>query len=176
MAGPGDLYACAQEFLAAVLDALDTTDEGAPACYFISPGPPIYDFVPCLTVHIGGPALADTFPLQPSMATGHRITQAGEVNLINMTATILRCAPEISDENPLPSPDAENAASAIMYADLWAIWMNLKQMKATDALFPPKQREFELMPAVAINQQGGACGWQIPIRVNLYGYSPTVAS
>lgn len=176
MASPDDLFDLATEFLAACLDGLDLTDAGRPECYYISPGPPPFDFCPCLSVYVGGPAVADTFPLQPAMATGHRITIAGEVNLITLTATILRCAPILDDEGGGLNPIDFNTASKEMYADLWAIWMMLKEMKKQDALFPPAQREFELMPAVSITQQGGACGWQIPVRVNLYGYSPPLPS
>lgn len=173
MAGPGDLFALANEYLEACHTGLQDTAAGPPARYFISPGPPAWDCCPQLSVHVGGPMLADTFPLQPMLAPGHRVQTQGAVNLIALTATIIRCVPMVDDAGNLPQPAALDAASEIMCADLWAIWQFVKNGKRNGSLFQPNEREMFFDPAAAMNQQGGCGGWQITIRVQLDGYVRT---
>lgn len=165
-----DLEVAAQEYLDACVAALDGTPGGQPECFYLSPGPPPWDSPDCVVVHVGGVALADTYPLVPSLAPGHRIVSAGEVNYPQFTATVLRCAPVLPDDGASLSAADFNAASHIMYADLWAIWNYVKNAKAAGTLFGPSQRDMQIDPAVAVNQSGGVCGWQIPVRVNVYGY------
>lgn len=174
MAGTGssDLFAIADEYLDACVLALADTPEGPPDRCFVSPGVPAWDCPDQLTVHVGAPLVADTLPLQPSLAPTHRVTVQAEVDIIVLTATILRCVPTIDDFGNLPSPAAIDAASQQVCADLWAIWNHVKSMKRAGTLFPPREREFALDPAVSLQQAGGAAGWQIPIRVNLEGYRP----
>ena len=63
------------------------------------------------------------------------------------------------------------AAARETCADLWAIWNHIATRKRSGDLFPPQRtRELWLDPAIAVNQQGGACGWAIQVRVRLDGY------
>lgn len=167
-----DLYNLADEYLTACFNALAFTPEGSPDRAFVSPGSPSWDCPEQLTVHVGEPAQADTFPLQPSLAPAHRVTVQGEVDLISMTATILRCVPTMTENGAMPTPLEIDQAAQQTCADLWAIWSMLKIGKRDGTLFPPKDREFFLDPAVAVPQGGGAGGWQIPIRVQLGGFRP----
>lgn len=169
--GSGDLYACALEFLTACYTALADTPAGQPDCYYISPGPAPWD-VAALTVYASGPTLADTYPLVPMLAPGHRMFAAGQVNLISLTATILRCVPVIDDNGQLPEPGLIETAAQQTYADVWAIWCHLSRMKKQNTLFPPDTREMFWDPAVAVTTQGGLGGWQIPCRVQLDAYRP----
>jgi hypothetical protein len=161
----------------AALDTLPGDDpvlDGAPSCRYIDAGPPSWDSYPCLIVYPGGPALADTLPLSPVLAPAHRIVTMGEVDLVSITTTILRCAAIIDEEGNLPQASAHDVAAYQSSADLWAIWNAIKTSKRDGTLFPPNERELFLDPSVVLNQQGGACGWQITIRVQLDGYRPTL--
>lgn len=167
-----DLYALCSELLDACVVALDTTPEGAPDCRYISPGPPSWDTCPCLVVYASGPAVADTFPLQPMLAPGHRPQTQGLVILAGLVVTILRCAPMIDDAGTLPQPAEISATALTTTSDVWAIWNHLLRQKRSAALFAPREREMFMDPGVAVIQQGGCCGWQIGLRVALGGYTP----
>lgn len=169
-----DLQALAVEYLDVCVIALDAgVPGGAPARRFVANGPPVWDCCPQLTVHVGGPAVAETAVTRGALGAGHRVTTTGFVNMVSLTATVLRCAP-VLDGNALPSPDSLQDAAATMNADLWAIWNTVSTRKRADLLFAPRERELMMDPASALNQQGGCCGWQIPIRVQLDGYRPEV--
>lgn len=171
--GPGDVYQAATDYLNLCLVALATTTGGAPARSFVSPGVPAWDCPNQLSVHVGGPAIADTLPLVPVLQPGHRVTTTGEVNLLGLTATILRCAPLPSANGQPPTPAQINAVSQVTTADLWAIWAHIKAGKRAATFFAPKERELFIDPAVSLNQAGGVCGWEITIRVQLDGYTVT---
>lgn len=168
--GPGDLLAAMQEFFDACVEALETTVGGVPECRYISEGPPPWDTIPSLMVHTVGPVLGDTLPLQPMLQPGHRVTVTGQVNLVGLTATILRCATVINDSGELPTPAEHLAVTTLITQDVWAIWNVVKQKKRAGTLFAPKERELFFAPSVAVNQQGGACGWQLTFVTELDGY------
>lgn len=178
MRSESDLFAVAEQWLTLCELATASTPDGTPALSFVSPGPPSWDCIPMLSVHCVGPVLADTAPLQPPLAPGHRAqTQQGRT-LVGYVCTILRCAPQITGPgNRLPSGSEMTAVAAQVHADLWAIWQYTRQAKSDDdGWFGNQWQELFQDPAVAVNQQGGACGWQIQIRVQLDGYSPVIAS
>lgn len=171
MAGSLDLHAACLELQEACLVALADTPDGAPECSYISPGPPPWDTFPCLIVYAVGPAPGDTFPLQPALAPGHRVTTNGQVNLVTITATILRCAWEVADDAPeVIDPAAITKTAEQTNADVWALWNHLRAAKRAGTLFAPREREFFLEPPAAVNQQGGAAGWQFTVRTELGGY------
>jgi hypothetical protein len=169
-----DLWDACNELLAAAQAALATTPGGAIPRAFVSPGPPAWDCPPQLTVHAGGPMLADTLPLSPTLQPLHRIGGPGTVNLVALTITALRCAPTLTDTVDLPSVNDLNAASKLTCADAWALWNHLKTAKKNKTLFVDDrgsaEREFTIDPAIALNIQGGVAGWQIQVRVELPGY------
>lgn len=166
------LYDALTELFDLCVVALADTPDGAPECRHLTPGPPSWDVVPSLFVWAGGPAVADTFPLQPALAPAHRVTTMGQVDLVSITATILRCAPMLTDDGGLPSDQEFTDTTRQTSADLWAIWNHIKQAKRTGQLFGPPERELFMDPAVAVAQQGGACGWNITLRTQLDGYRP----
>lgn len=177
MAGPGDLYALAVEFLGACSAALDDAPGGPIAYNAISPGPPAYDCAPAVYIHLGGPSVADTLPFSPSLQPTHRIGVQGMVDMIQMTCTVLRCVPTIEGPGQgqtikLPPATAISAAAAEVYGDLWAIWNYLKNAYRAGLLFqsPSGNREFIFFPAVPVKAQGGVAGWEMSVGVQLGGY------
>ena len=170
-----DLFDLASELLAAVETAIASTPGGPIDRAFLSPGLPSLDCCPQLTVHVGGPAEGDTQPLTTPLQPGHRTSQTALVNLIQLTITIVRCCPGPTDSNPIPSAAAIEAAAVETYADLWAIWNELRTAHRAGTLFDadagPVSRELFFDPAFPLNPQGGCAGWLIPIRVSLGGYS-----
>src|SRR5436309_1880575 len=123
----GDVYDALVEYRDLCVTALADTPDGPPDCVYIDAGVPSYDTVPSLIVYAGGPNVADTFPLSPVLAPAHRISVMGEVDLVSLTAAILRCAPPITEEGALPDTDAHQAAARQTSMDLWAIWNSIKQ-------------------------------------------------
>lgn len=172
MPGPwDDLFDVCSEWLAACEAAVATTDAGAIDRSFVSPGPPAWDCCPQLTVH-GGYAIADTAPLIPTLAPGHRSTVQGGVVLVPLVATIIRCIPTLGDYSGSEFvPKAALEASAMStHADLWAILNHTWDQHSRGILFAPESRELFFDPAVPLVPAGGCAGWQIQIRVSLYGY------
>lgn len=167
-----DLYDAVNEFFRVCLAALEDTRGGAPECAYIAEGPPTWDACPCLVVYAGGPAVGDTFPLQPSLAPLHREATAGKVNLVAITAISLRCVPVLGEDGTLPQPAEHAAAAAEILDDMWALWNHVGAAKRHGTLFAPREREFGLDPAVPLNPQGEAGGCQITVRTELGGYDP----
>lgn len=174
--GPGDLFAAAQELLAAAAAALVEAPAGSIAYQAIWPGLPSYDCAPALFVHAGGTSFADTYPLQPPLQPMQQMVTTGEVNLLALTITVIRCVPVIEQEQQsvlLPSPQIITDAAEDIYGDLWAIWNYLKNQHRAGLLFqrPSGRREFRFDPAVPVRTSGGVGGWEIPVRVELSGYA-----
>jgi hypothetical protein len=170
----GDLYALCREFLQASADALLDAPAGPIDRAFVSPGPPAWDCCPQLTVHAGGPAPADTEPLAPPLQPGHRIQDGVLLNLVTMTATVIRCTPTVP-EGSTGFPDAADldASAEELLGDVWAIWNHIATLKRAGSLWGPKTREVFFDPAVALNAAGGCAGWQMQVRVQLDGYRTT---
>lgn len=171
--GPTDLYALALEYLQACQDALSASPGGPVGYAYVAPGPPAWDCEQ-LTVYVGGPVVGDTLPLQPPLQPSHRIAQTGEMLMVQMVATVLRCAPVTPDGSPAPSSEWD-ATSQVTLGDVWAIWNGLRHAYLAETLFPPvhaggSKREFRFDPAVPIAISGGLAGWQVPVTVNLPGY------
>lgn len=178
MPGPGDLYTAAELLLSAAGEALLTAPAGGipMTSQAIWPGAPSFDCIPALYVHAGGAQFADTFPLSPPLQPHQQIVTTGEVNLVTMTITVLRCVPVVDQTQQsvlLPSAAAISQAASDCYGDLWAIWNHLKNLHRSGALFqtPSGRREFRYLPAVPVRTSGGAGGWEIPVSFELPGYS-----
>lgn len=175
-----DLFDLAEEFLDACVAAIATESLGGPIGYAaVSTGLPAFDCVPAIFVHAGGPSMADTLPLNPSMQPMERVGVQGFVNLITMTCTVLRCVPVTEQTGQtviLPSADSITDAAKVTYADLWAIWNYCRTQYRAGLLFPSPsgRREFIYDPAVPVKTSGGAGGWEIQVRVQLGGYKTGV--
>jgi len=171
--GPDDLYLLCAELLDASSSALALSRGGTPSRAYVSPGPPAFDCVAGgqLTVHAGGPIIAETLPLQPPLQPAHRVELGLQLNLVQMTVTVIRCAvlPQGQTQR-LPDTGLLSQVAAITMADVWAIWNWVATHKRNQTLFPPKERELYMDPAYVLQTQGGAAGWQIPFRVQLNGF------
>lgn len=167
-----DLYELANEYLRACADALALTEAGTPERVCLSPGPPAWDCCDQLTVHVGMPGISvgETRVDPGALGAGHRVASLQMVNLVTMTATILRCAPTVGQDGSLPTVEQMNDASKRVYEDVWAVWNYCADKKRKAQLFAPKEREFYFDSALAQNQLGACCGWAIPIRVQLNGW------
>lgn len=168
-----DLYNLCGSLLAACMEAVETTPGGAIDRAFVSPGNPAFDCAPQLTVHAGGPYIADTMPLQPPLQPAHRVGDGRALIMVAMTVTVLRCAPTLEQHGQtiaLPGADDLDACAAEVLADCWAIYNHVFNLKRDGLLFGPKTREVIFDPAVPLNLAGATAGWQIQFRVQLNGY------
>ena len=172
--GPDDLYLLCQELLEAADIATSTTRGGPISRVFVSAGPPPIDCVEggMLSVHAGGPSLADTLPLQPPLQPAHRVQMGLQLNLVSVTLTVVRCAAVMQGQTAtFPSAMAMSEVAAITMADCWAIWNAVAWMKRRGEIFPPiQEREIYFDPAFIVQTSGGAAGWQIPFRIQLDGF------
>lgn len=169
-AGSGDLWALAAEYLAAAVVACADTPEGAaPGRSYIAHAPPAWDCEQ-ITVHAGGPTIANTLPLVPALAPLQRAKTQGMVILAVLTCTVLRCYPVIEDSGDPPTVSELNAASQQTYADLWAITNHVNRAVKAGTLFAGDHREFTLIDPVPVGPEGGIAGWQVPLTVQIPGY------
>jgi hypothetical protein len=173
--GPSDLFDALSDFFEVCKFALaHGADEGCPPCAYMSEGPPAWDACPCLIAWAGAPAVGDTFPLQPSLAPMHRVELGRQVNLVPMTAVVLRCQAVIKEDGSLPQPPEHAKVTSSILSDGWTLWNHLREAKRQGILFPGQggKREFSLEVGIAYNPQGGAAGSAVTIRTELDGYSP----
>lgn len=164
-----DLYDLCREYLDACADAVKLGPGGDISRVYVSPGAPAWDCPEQLTVHAGGPIPGDTLPLSPPLQPAHRIAGGDLVNMIAMTATVLRCVPGIQGTKLPTASQLEDAAKNTL-GDVWAIWNHIATLKRADQLWAPKTREVMFSPAVSLLTQGGVAGWQLEVRVQLGGY------
>lgn len=174
-AASNDLFAAAQELLAAADASLADSIAGQIDYKAIWPGVPAFDCAPALHVSLGAVAVADTLPGTPSLAPMQRIVTTGEVNIQVMAVTILRCVAVMGQqgENVVLPPAVNITADAQeTYGDLWAVWNGLKNRHRAGTLFqdPSGRREFSLDPAIPVRTAGGVGGSIVNVRFQIPGY------
>lgn len=171
-----DLQDLALEYLTACAAALDAlAPDGAPARQFVSHGTPAWDCCPLLAVHVGVAAVAPTGGIgQAALREGHRTVLTGDLSLITLTATLLRCTVTTNDGAPVEPESLLTAEAADLNADLWAIWNWLQAKKSDGTLFAGTCRELVIENAVALAVDGLCAGWLIPIRVQLDAFASTL--
>jgi hypothetical protein len=171
-----DLFGVCEELLEACAAAVASKPGGAITRVYVSPGAPAFDCEQ-ITVHAGGPTIGDTMPLQPPLQPGHRLQTTGQVNLVQLTATVLRCVPTLEEDGGnvfLPDPGAMESAALFTLADVWAVCSYIKTKFNAGELFNGplgRTRELFIDPALPVPTSGGFGGWQITIRVQLDGYN-----
>jgi hypothetical protein len=187
MAGPTDLYELAEDLLFVVVDALDTIPDydaeldGAPERQFVSPGPPVADFVGrdcCSQVAVWAlPTVeADTTP--SGLDAGRRSGRYAWINHVGLSASVSRCIPmgsgDISGYTP-PTPEQLNFASRQHLADGRALWNHLHEaVHAGQLLTLCDEVIFDsIIPAIP---SGGCAGWVVSLRAALGGYTETLGS
>ncbi len=173
MVGPTDLFDCAAEWLAACNAVLALTDAGPIDRAYVSPGPPSWDCCPQLTVHAGY-VMADTQPLAPFLMAGHRADVTGGVIIVPLVCTVIRCCPVFEENGDPPSGPEYEAVAAKVTADAWSI-LNFTWNQYRDGLLfaPACDRELFLDPGVPLQPAGGCAGFQIQVRVTLFGFQPS---
>jgi hypothetical protein len=173
---PRDLYDLCSEYLNACGLAVETTVGGKIDRAFVSSGPPVIDCIPQLSVHPGAASEAETAPLSPPLQPGHRDRGAGVVHLVSMTCVVVRCAAAMGESGDPPSLADLETAGRETSEDIWAIWNWLRASHRAGTLFtsPSGSREMFLDPAFPLPPGGQATGWQVPIRVALGGYTPSM--
>jgi hypothetical protein len=173
--GPEDLQALALEFLAACSEAVALAPGGPIGRVLVSPGPPAFDCPEQLSVHVGGPVIA---PLEPTGFGGGQRDQLGRVvHLVQLTCTVLRCAPTLTNAGAgkwvPPTAAALTECAAITNGDLWSIWNHVRKLHREGSLFADsgeRRREVDWQPAVSVPSQGASAGWQVGVVVRLDGY------
>ena len=166
--GPDDLFALAEEYLDLCVVALEAA-QGAPPRRYVSPGPPAWD-CELVAVHVGGPVVAPTSSGPGALAEGHRLQATGQVNIIDLVATILRCVPVMKADGSAPVASSVTDASRVTLSDLWTIWNHIAHGRREGTLFDGKCRDVTMDPAVTLAPAGGFAGWQVSVRVQLDGY------
>lgn len=178
MPDAGDLFLVAQTLLTACEQILAADSPGGPVAFSaVWQGLPSFDCEQdSLYVDLGGPAVGNTYPLQPPLEELQRIVTTGQVNIITFHITVLRCISVLENDGQtlmLPSAAQITEDSRICYGDLWALWNGLKNRHRLGTLFQTLsgRREFGFDPAAAVRTSGGVGGWLIQIRVEVPGYS-----
>ena len=174
MRGVTDLDDLANELLTTVGTALLTTAGGAIDRAYVSPGVPVIDCCPMLTVDVRTLTAENTAPTGPSPVIGHRGVRVPALWLVSLVITVVRCAATV-EEQQLPSIADLTANATAMNEDLWAIWNWLLEAKRDGLLFDGACTAMYLDPPLSINQ-GGCCGWTLQIRVPVNGYAAPVGT
>lgn len=160
------------EYRDAVSAAVATTAAGPIGLAYVCVSLPALDCCPMIAVYAGGPGEGDTAPLLPPLSPATRTIRQGDVNLIQMTALVVRCIGTLMSDGQPPSPAQQEAAAKMCNDDVWAVWNWLKSRIRDKTLFttPSGVREVFFDAAIPFNAQGGCAGFMIPIRVELGGY------
>lgn len=173
MAAQDKLYEMCRELADAVQAATALSPGGEIEGAFVSPGLPSFDCPPMIAVHVGGAQQADTVPLAPPLQPGERADVTGSVNLVAVTATIVRCVVALKKSAGraiLPSFAAQEADAKNTLGDVWVVWNHLATLKRDETLFGPIHRRMFFDPAVPLPISGESAGWQMQFRVQLDGY------
>lgn len=162
------LYQAGADLLAACVDALNLTADGAPARQYVSDGPVALDCEQ-ITVEFTSIGQADTIPISPPLVPARRVLVAS-LGMVGMQAVATRCVPTV-DANGRPPTVAQIAASGqIVAADGWALWNHLHQAIHAGTLFPGCQGVL-ILPMLPIPTSGGVGGWTVQVRVPMDGFA-----
>lgn len=168
----GDLHDLATAVLEAAQTLLATTAGGPAGDAFVCHGDPALDCCDQLTVNVIGIGEAATGPVT-ALGPGQRHRAPGRVNLTALNVTMTRCYPVLDDDANIPAGAEQQAATAVLNEDGWALWNGL--YRARDQLFTGCDSVFfdGLTP---LPPSGGCAGWVFQIRFELAGYDPGAGS
>jgi len=170
--GPADLYALAEDYLGACVEALDTIpgspdlspeSVGAPARAFIAAGTPAADCCPQLTVHAVPIVEGGRAPL--NAATLH-------INRVTLVATLFRCAASQDNSGNPPSALEQETVSEQVFADRWALWNYVWNKWRAGLLFEECGDVLNWVLA-QLPPSGGCVGTTLTVTVSLQGYETT---
>lgn len=172
---PTDLNALCEGVLNASIAALDTIPgfapglEGAPGRAILTPGPPVFDCCPQLSVNANTTREAAAEPLGLAAGTRHRINQWK--NLVGIQVWSARCLADAQGARA-PTPEALMAVSEQVNADGWALWNylhNVNRPGSTDPIVSLCD-EWYMDSMTPLQPSGGCAGWLVSIRAELAGY------
>ena len=177
MADVDSLYQMASEYLAAVTDALLTTDAGLPdlegvaVVPFVSPSLPSLDCPAQVTVHVQTIGMENTSPSTPLTDLGHRAATRFMV-IATFVATVVRCQPTPAGIDAILPPSADiEAAARRSLQDVWAIWNMLSTRARNGAIFSTPCAPLYIDTPVPVTPQGASAGWAFQIRAQIDGYT-----
>lgn len=156
----------ADSLLSVAVSCLAGTTAGAPALQYISPSAPAFDCCDAVIVHVASLSEESTSPLSPAAATGMR-AKYGRVILAQLVITTLRCAPMPQQDGSVLTADIEAAAVKVQ-EDGWAVF-NCVSCAVKNGVFEDLCSIVHMDRSIAINEQGGCCGWQHTIRAEIGG-------
>jgi hypothetical protein len=174
MAGPGDLFAAAEELLVAAAEALDTIPDllgtsfaGAPDRQYISPGNVVHDCCEQLAVWVNPVGEGARSP--GTLAPGFQITRP----TLRVHAT--RCVPTgtiVGKRYVPPTTTALSAAAEQIHADGWAMWNHFFNLlnAQPEALLFSKCADLVNWGMTALTPSGGCAGWELFFTIGLDGY------
>ncbi len=179
MAGPGDLFAAAEELLVASAEALDTIPDflgssfaGAPERQLIAPGIPVHDCCEQLVVWVSqiGEGARSPGTLAPTM----------QITRPTLRVHSTRCVPTGRIEkgtNRYIPPEASvvTAAAEQVEADGWALWNHCFNLINDDLLFT-KCLDLVQWSMLSLNPSGGCAGWEMQFTIGLDGYRETLGT
>ncbi len=177
MAGPTDLHDLAEDYLAACVEALDTIPSyaaalgGAPLRSFVSPGKPVADCCPQLTVHVQSVG-------EGALSPGAPRASFARINRVQLVATIFRCIPTGAEGKAgykPPSPLDLAAAAEQIDADGWALWNHIFNLVAAGQLFT-LCGDVLGWSLVSVPPSGGCGGWTLSVNVGLDGYQEVIST
>ena len=148
--------------------ATPTTIGGEITRSFRTPGLPVPDCCPQLTVHLSGAGLLPTKTGPGGLSPGHRRT-VGMVRFVRYTITVFRCAPTPNEDGTPPAISVQEAIADIVEEDVWAIVDAVVKADAAGTLFGGKCSEFYFDGATSLDPQGGCVGWIIHFRAAMQG-------
>jgi len=161
------LTTLAEQALEVARACLAQTSAGTPALSYISPSLPAYDCGEALIVAVSALREEVTSPLG-AIDTGRRTTY-GQVSLVAITITALRCAPEMNPDGSVPVAGIEAAARAVQ-EDGWALWCGFYNAIIRGE-FSDLCEVVHFDGGNAITEQGGVVGWSMTMRASLGGIS-----
>lgn len=83
-----------------------------------------------------------------------------------------RCHPAFTRGGEIPSAAVLDDAASMLLTDLWCLETQLFTEAADGTLFTVDCHRVEVLGAQALNPQGGAAGWRLPVRVALSDTGP----
>ena len=146
--------------------ALATTVGGVPDLSYIYPVEPVMDCCDALIVFMAALTEETTSPISPPASTGHRASY-GRLNLVTLTAWILRCAPPVNENGSIELTEIERVAQEVQQ-DGWAMWNGIYKA-INDSTFLDICTAVHFDRSAPIKEQGGCLGWSATIRAELGG-------
>lgn len=170
------MYDLAVDFLAAVVAAMGTTEEGVTGLnsYVTLGEPALASDCDQAIVQVAGLGEGATNPSTPPEATGMRHSR-GRLNLVGLTAYALRCSAITRGGGQvveLPTFAELQQVAKIGYEDGWAIWNLVNRAIADESLFGGSCVVVHFDGGIPFEPQAGLGGWLFRIRVELGGYDP----